>query len=510
MAIKIQGTTVIDDSRNLVNINTGTIAGIQSGGSVVGAGATTINFIGAGNTFSYNPSTKTLDISIQGGGGIGISSDGVLIGVAVTSVNFTGPGVSTVTVSSGIATVNIEGGGGGATIDKQTFNVGAAGTNLLTLTNSYTSGNVDVYLNGLKLSPGDFSETNATTIGLTTAAVSGDTIDVVSFRTVGSLGDIGLRVQQDSVGIGTSISTLNFVGGASTFFNRGNNILDVYVAQGRINKQTFNVGVGGTTLLTLTENYESGKIDVYRNGIRLASGDFSETSANTITLTTRANNGDVVEVQSFAGVVNTNTLSILDNLRVTNITTSTKLHVGIATTFSEDLVVSGNARITGILTIGTGSITLNGSTDTVNVGSGVTITSNGDIRSAGILTANTVTVGSGVTITSAGQIQATSLRLGGTTVVAPGVGIQSAGLVIGAGVTTLNFIGAGNTFRLSGSTVDISISGGGGGSLEVRQAGSNVGYSVTVLDFQTGSRISAAAGIATVNSRFNRVNYIFN
>ncbi len=91
-----------------------------------------------------------------------------------------------------------------------------------------------------------------------------------------------------------------------------------------------------------------------------------------------------------------------------------------------------------------------------------------------------------------------------------GVGIQSAGSVIsGVGVTQLNFIGTGNTFRLSNGTVDVSISGGGG-SLEVRQAGSNVGYSVTVLDFQTGSRISAAAGIATVNSRFNRVNYIFN
>ena len=92
-----------------------------------------------------------------------------------------------------------------------------------------------------------------------------------------------------------------------------------------------------------------------------------------------------------------------------------------------------------------------------------------------------------------------------------GVGIQSASSVIaGVGITQLNFIGAGNTFRVENGTVDISISGGGGGSLEVRQAGSNVGYSVTVLDFQTGSRISSAAGIATVNSTFNRVNYIFN
>ena len=46
---------------------------------------------------------------------------------------------------------------------------------------------------------------------------------------------------------------------------------------------------------------------------------------------------------------------------------------------------------------------------------------------------------------------------------ARGVGIQSGGVVIGAGITQLNFIGAGNTFALNGTTVDVSIAGGGGG-----------------------------------------------
>ena len=43
------------------------------------------------------------------------------------------------------------------------------------------------------------------------------------------------------------------------------------------------------------------------------------------------------------------------------------------------------------------------------------------------------------------------------------VGIQSAGTVIGVGITQLNFIGAGNTFAVSGTTVAVSIAGGGGG-----------------------------------------------
>ena len=45
-----------------------------------------------------------------------------------------------------------------------------------------------------------------------------------------------------------------------------------------------------------------------------------------------------------------------------------------------------------------------------------------------------------------------------------GIGIQSGGLNVAVGVlTALNFICAGNTFKVTGSTVDISIQGGGGG-----------------------------------------------
>ena len=42
------------------------------------------------------------------------------------------------------------------------------------------------------------------------------------------------------------------------------------------------------------------------------------------------------------------------------------------------------------------------------------------------------------------------------------IGIQSAGAVIGA-AKTLNFVGSGNTFTVTGDTIDVSIAGGGGG-----------------------------------------------
>ena len=43
-----------------------------------------------------------------------------------------------------------------------------------------------------------------------------------------------------------------------------------------------------------------------------------------------------------------------------------------------------------------------------------------------------------------------------------GIGIQSGGQFVGTGYTTLNFIGVGNTFLADGTTLNISIEGGGG------------------------------------------------
>ena len=71
-----------------------------------------------------------------------------------------------------------------------------------------------------------------------------------------------------------------------------------------------------------------------------------------------------------------------------------------------------------------------------------------------------------------------------------GIGIQSGGLNVAVGVlTALNFIGAGNTFKVSGNTVDISIQGGGGG-------GSGA-YTTSITGIQTTSQI---VGIGTTST----------
>lgn len=96
MAIKISGTTVIDDSRNLVNINSGIGVGIQSGGNSVGTGITVLNFVGTGTTISV--SSGRADISAGGGGG----ATTLIVGLRTTAAN--------VPVTSGVTIIGLRNG----------------------------------------------------------------------------------------------------------------------------------------------------------------------------------------------------------------------------------------------------------------------------------------------------------------------------------------------------------------------------------------------------------------
>ena len=127
---------------------------------------------------------------------------------------------------------------------------------------------------------------------------------------------------------------------------------------------------------------------------------------------------------------------------------------------------SHNIHSTGIIT----ATKFDGPFDSINVSGAATFT--GNVTIGGTLTYEDVTnidsVGmitarAGVNVTG-GQISGNGGGLTGvSTNFVSAVGIQSAGTVIGVGITQLNFIGAGNTFAVSGTTVAVSIAGGGGG-----------------------------------------------
>ena len=91
--------------------------------------------------------------------------------------------------------------------------------------------------------------------------------------------------------------------------------------------------------------------------------------------------GNNVKIQvrhlGFVGAVSSNVTGFYGRTGNVGLTTSDNVEaltakIGTGTTFTEDLVVQGDARVTGILTIGTGTIVLDGDTNTVNVGTAPT------------------------------------------------------------------------------------------------------------------------------------------
>lgn len=141
---------------------------------------------------------------------------------------------------------------------------------------------------------------------------------------------------------------------------------------------------------------------------------------------------------------------------------------------SNSLYVNGDARVTGILTVGNSSLTLNGNTNTIN---GVSINS-GFVTATGI--------------NASGIVTASAFYVGGTPF-SSGIGIQSAGTTIGTGITTLNFVGAANTFSVSGSTATITITGNSAPVTKISNATFNpVAFSTATININTSTSVGYA------------------
>ena len=159
------------------------------------------------------------------------------------------------------------------------------------------------------------------------------------------------------------------------------------------------------------------------------------------------------------------------------VSTFNNVTVGGATT---SLIVNGDARITGILTIGTSSITLDGSTNTIVVGSGITIDGNTGIISATSISINGETItGVGVTYIAAGSGISVDQNTGTVTISATGGGGggSSQWVTTSAGIHTTSNVGIGTTNPVT----ELEIYGGvlGFGSGNIRIGDSTTGCSVS-------------------------------
>jgi hypothetical protein len=133
-----------------------------------------------------------------------------------------------------------------------------------------------------------------------------------------------------------------------------------------------------------------------------------------------------------------------------------KLEVGAVGSSGTTLFVNGDARVTGIVTIGPASITLNGITNIINVGTGITINgSTGVIQATSVVVGGTTLTGAAVTSITAGSGISVNQSTGNVTITATGGGggTSSQWTTTAAGIHTLSNVGIGTTNPTSALTV---------------------------------------------------------
>jgi len=358
---KINGTEVLSSNTlgsGVVNsslTSVGTLTNLSVGNvNSTGIVTATSGFVGniTGNINSSGVSTVT---NLNIGGYVSI---GNTIGAANQIIASTGVGVTWKTFNDLLP----------QTRTTQTFTA-TAGQTLFSFV--YNVNFLDVFVNGVKLSSGEFTASNGSTITLSEAAFANDTVEFVSYSTLGAgTGQVSSLNDLTDVTL-SGIATGNLLAyNGSEFVNTST--LSNITALDAITTATIEAAVGAAP-----NNFTSLNI----SGISTLNG--------------------LVDIN--------NDVDISGNLKVVGISTLNNVVVGGATTA---LVVNGDARITGILTIGTSTLTLDGSNNQVNVGSATTITTSGFRISNSFLHSTGLSLGSGnITshnINSTGIITATS------------------------------------------------------------------------------------------------------
>lgn len=176
-------------------------------------------------------------------------------------------------------------------------------------------------------------------------------------------------------------------------------------------------------------------------------------------------------------------VDISGNLRVAGITTLASL--GGITTTGGDLFVGGNAKIIGILTVGSSSLTLDGDNDVVNVGTALTL---GHTQGIQFHTQSLHSEGFEVNnINATGIVTAATLEVG----TEAGIGVTIYGNT--GIVSAVRYFGDGS--QLTGVSAS-----GGGGQIFIQEEGTQVGGAVTTINI-VGPRITATSsvGVATIS-----------
>ena len=281
-------------------------------------------------------------------------------------------------------------------------------------------------------------------IGTTTPTsrlqVQGDTFISGILTAVNGIRGIG--IQSGGVNITTGIiTTLNFIGSAVSTITNTSGLVEINVKASQFTRtsSSFTATEGQTTFsVSYTPNY----VDVFVNGVRLTSSEYTATNGSTIVLNDAAFAGDIIDVIAMQndGLVDTSkwTATNTSNPISGNIYKESG-NVGIGTTNpTAKLHVVGNSKIVGVVTatsfVGDGSLL----TGIIAQGSGVQIKDDGTL------------VGTAATFNFINNINAT---------VSSGVAEISISYVDNAGVSTdvIGGIGSITQLNVSGITTTVTL-----------------------------------------------------
>ena len=477
---ELDGTIGVGTEQYNIGIITATDATFSGNVSIAG----TLTYEDVTNVDSIGIVTARSGINVLAGGinavgivtadgldAIGIQSGGVNITTGIiTAINFTGTG-NTVTYDSSTKIVSVSVGGAGGS--------GTGGKFVENNTGIHTLSNVG--------------------IGTTNASDKLKVLGDVAFTGALKVSPLGLA--------GSNGQFLKSVGTGVTWSS--------FPTARTVGLQT---ATANQTSFPFT--YNVGFLDVYINGVKLTTNEFTATNGTSVVLNDGAFVGDQVQFISFnttasgGGGGGSGITDIVQDATPQlggNLDLNSKIING-----SGNIDYTGNLKISGIATattfVGnlTGNVTGNtsgssgsctGNSATATEATNVTVTANNSTNETvypvfvdGATGTQGAETDTGLTYNpSTGNLTATKFTGDGSALTgisgSGGVTVQDEGSALSTQASTLNFVGSGVVASGSGATKTITISGGG--------SGTNPGFSTA------GGNFTVNAGVTTVIDTFN-------
>ena len=313
---------------------------------------------------------------------------------------------------------------------------------------------------------------------------------------------LGGVIQEPSTDYTVSETTITFTTAPNVgldFFGvvRGTAVAIDYANDGNVQTKQEFTATEGQTSFTVTGGYTTGYIDVFRNGVRLGSDDFTDTSGTAIVLTVPAQADDLIETVKYNVASIVTTAGQFQNLNVTGIITGGSFSgdgsglTGVASTDNIQTATPAkflsDVSITGVTTVGV-------------VTSGTSISAGVFYGDGSALTgiANTAfIVGTAATFSSAVSVGA-AVTIGTYGIHATGIVTATGGAVVSGALTA--------TTAIVGSAVSISADVLDGGTT-VRILGENIKVAgvATAQDFDSLSDINFKENVSTVDNALETV-----